>query len=441
MKTKFAFRAILLFFVVSSFGCGVRQTMFGGKPLGYDSKEFGGPPPAWLKFSEADAKFMAGFSKKKITPESVQWLGGYLPGRLGLFIQADLWSKCSVLEDKNKNALAVVSLDLIGLLPTDVDGIKERIAMFFDGEVLLHTTHTHSAPDTYGIWGFGLGSMPLFSGRDEKYVLFLKKQIAACLQEAIVSKAPAMLTFSAGSLDGITRGPRGMDPDTSVNIMRIVSKDKSVILVNYAIHPDMFYTNYVSSDLLYYTYEFLEKETGSEVMYINGAIGGVQPIRKSKYPNRWERAREIGVAIGEEVLRLIEKEEISKKQDIFFRKKRLFLSVENSGFVWAARLGLMPEQRNPEGKVSVDVHYLTIGDATLITFPGEAFPNVAAALKGWYVPGAYKFIFGLTNGEIGYLLFSPDFKSGRYPYHSRVSLSSLAGDEVFEALRELIETR
>lgn len=435
MKIKLGFCLISILAFLGS-GCGIRQTMLGGAPVPGHLVGSRATYTYTTSFLEEHAKFMAGFSKRKITPQDVQWLGGYLPGRLGLWLHADLWSKCLVIEDKNKNSVAVVSLDLVGLLPSDIREIQKDIVSFFAGEVLLHTTHTHSAPDTYGIWGFSLG-VPLISGRDKNYISFLKREIAGCVKEANVSKAPAMLTFSQGQLGGITRGPRGIDPDISMNIMRVVFKDRSVLLLNYAIHPDMLYTNYVSPDLLYYTYDFLEKTTGSEVVYINGAIGGVQPIRKSKYPNRWERAREIGVAIGGEAIKVLSREKVSESDGIFWKKMTLSLPVENSNFRFASALGLMPEQRDGDGNIPVGVYYIRIGDAEAITFPGEAFPNIAAELKK-HLRSQHKFVFGLTNGELGYLLFSQDFESGKYRYHSSVSLGSKTGDYIFEALFDLI---
>lgn len=414
-------------------GCNLIPVRYADAPKAEDTprKRFSYP----ITFSAEKAAFHAGFAKRRITPRTIQWLAGFLPSRLGTVVHDDLWCKCLIIEDESNTAVGIVSLDLIGLLPSDVKDIQKSISSFFHGKVLIHTTHTHSAPDIQGLWGFWIGKVPLFSGRDPRYLYFVKGRVPDCLREAETSKDPAVVAFAAGRLRGVAHGPSGIQADESLMLMHVLTRGNSVLLVNYAVHPDVMNSKYVTADLLHYTYEFLEQETGSDVMYINGAIGAVQP---EKPRNEWSHARKLGFTIGREALDLLKSERVSQREAISWKTRTLRMTVENENFIKATEFHLMPDQRGADGKIPVEINYAVIGDAGIITFPGEAFPNVAMQVKS-RVPDRYQFTFGLTNAGLGYILSSSDYASGRYGYHVSVSVSSTIGDEIVQAFPDLIQ--
>ena len=59
----------------------------------------------------------------------------------------------------------------------------------------------------------------------------------------------------------------------------LLSSGIPVTLVNFASHADVMKSFRISADFPYYLYERLGKLTGGEVIFIPGAIGGVQPKR------------------------------------------------------------------------------------------------------------------------------------------------------------------
>ena len=90
-------------------------------------------------------------------------------------------------------------------------------------------------------------------------------------------------------------------------------------------------------------------------------------------------------------------------------------------------------------KIATRLNLVNIGEAQILTIPGEALPNI-----GFYVKRHMKteqpFLFGLTNDAFGYMLSKEDFNGfERYNYISRTSLGEMTG-EIYEteALR-LIE--
>lgn len=438
----FCIFAALIFFLS---GCGALMMAFSKmERVPFDPLIAGHKPSGEFRylvsFSEEAAKFKAGFAKKKITPRDAQWLAGYYPGRVGYQIRPgdDLWSKCLVIQDGGGNAVGIASLDLLGFLPSDVREIQERIKPFFSGKILIHTTHTHSAPDVIGLWG------PLIApqtGRDRKYVRFVKNQITSCFEEATSNLGPAMVSFAETRLSDVARSPKNMVNDESLLLMRVILKDRSLLMVNYAVHPDILRkpSAFISSDFLYYVYDYLEKETGSEVMYVNGAIGGVQPknLLKLEARNDWLQAKELGSRLAQKALEALKEEKISSRGAISVKSKDVEVMVANKKFLTAVELHLIRDERDAAGFISTEVNYIIVGDAGIITFPGEAFPNIALKLKP-RMPDDYKFAFGLTNAGLGYILLSPDYYSGLYPYHRSVSLSPVIGDEVLKALEILI---
>ena len=101
---------------------------------------------------------------------------------------------------------------------------------------------------------------------------------------------------------------------------------------------------------------------------------------------------------------------------------------------------LMKEMPGSGGRdaqsVEVQVNVVNLGNAQILTIPGEALPNIGYYLKR-KMHGQHNLLFGLTNDAYGYILTKEDFDSfKRYAYISRTSLGERTG-EIFvnEALK------
>jgi hypothetical protein len=70
---------------------------------------------------------------------------------------------------------------------------------------------------------------------------------------------------------------------------------------------------------------------------------------------------------------------------------------------------------------------VNVGNAQILTIPGEALPNLGYYLKR-KMRGQHNLLFGLTNDAFGYILTKEDFGSfKRYDYISRTSLGERTG--------------
>ena len=89
--------------------------------------------------------------------------------------------------------------------------------------------------------------------------------------------------------------------------------------------------------------------------------------------------------------------------------------------------------------VEAQVNLVNVGNAQILTIPGEALPNIGFFLKR-KMSGEHNFLFGLTNDAFGYILTQVDFASfPAYRYISRVSLGEMTGEIYMRAALGLIQ--
>jgi hypothetical protein len=80
------------------------------------------------------------------------------------------------------------------------------------------------------------------------------------------------------------------------------------------------------------------------------------------------------------------------------------------------------------GGVTTHINVVNLGDAQILTIPGEALPNIGYYLKR-KMHGQHNLLFGLTNDAFGYILTKVDWNSfERYDYITRTSLGERTGE-------------
>ena len=84
------------------------------------------------------------------------------------------------------------------------------------------------------------------------------------------------------------------------------------------------------------------------------------------------------------------------------------------------------------------MNLVNLGNAQVLTIPGEALPNIGFYLKR-KMRGTHNLLFGLTNDAFGYILTKVDFQSfPRYEYVSRTSLGEMTGEILIEKSLEFV---
>lgn len=389
-------------------------------------------------------EILAGAAKVKITPTFEKGqkykIAGYY--KMGMNwrtvdnesqVHDDLWARCAYLND-GVWPMAIISFDLIGMEGSDIKDIQERISdIVYPWHNFLTFTHTHAGPDTMGIWG----TIPLISGKNKEYVEQVKQKAEICLRQARDSVKPAKISF----------GQYQKNNEKLMLLIHIEDRNGATIasIINYAIHPHLIHGNYVSADIIWPLYhEAFEDKVGGTVIFVNGAQGGVGVLIEhadGKKNNDWETMRLNGGLLGNMAMRAFEQREAENNPQFMIRYRKIKVTMDNWMFKFGTFWGTLTERRDSEGKITTEVSRIAIGEnAEIITIPGEAMPNIAEELRG-LMKSKYKFVFGLTNDELGYIIRKEDWEAEKHPYQMHVSIGPEIGEIIFENLKDLIERR
>jgi len=400
------------------------------------------------------------------------YLAGFGNNRIATGKADDYWARVIVMES-GATKIAIVALDVIGYYAkANYYGLGE-IQKLVDpklgiSEILITSTHNHEAPDTIGPWG----ANALSDGKYPKYLRFVDRQVARAINQAARSTRPAVMklgrtdTLSSPSIAGMQTRTGGRPPrffDEELRVMQFfdgpTSRRDTVIatLINWNTHPESMEdkNTLMTSDFPHAVRESVEKKYGGTAVYISGDIGAVEIIGDTNnkrgdrttfdgkdYPLKSENNRpgftiERTYAIGRDVAKAVsdalDKGEWSKVERIDLKKATLRAPMDNQAYLFLMSKSVLDTLQVPrEGErpeVEAAVYAITLGDAQMITTPGELFPEVLygvektrrrdcpeADTKRPAEPGVYdrmtkkyKFVIGLCPDEFGYIVPGYDF--------------------------------
>lgn len=423
----------------------------------------------------------AAAAKVDITPDLKTervWLAGFgATGRRPSGVHDPLYARIVVLRE-GKRTVAIVGLDLLGFYLNETRALRAGWEKGAPGRSLLvAATHTHSGPDTLGLWGPAIG----VSGINARYMARVRARVRETLDLLESQLKPATASAGGGTLD-----PRGLcrdlrDPqilDPNLGVLRLKGADGKAVatIVNWSCHPEVIgrENRLITADYPGPLCARVERKTGGQCLFLSGAIGGLMSP-DTEIENFYEAAR-IGEAVADAALAV----RTEPGRGLEYRFEKALVPVENSRYLlflhaltaghtlhdaggrplpdWKAwtlslrhlLLGL-PAKDRPS--VETEVSVLDVGPARILGMPAEIFPELAiggydgkyafgrplvaaggperdlkAAPKGPYLRGLIKapvpMIAGLANDELGYLVPAYDFKIRasksmlpRYPGH------------------------
>lgn len=395
------------------------------------------------------AEFQVGAAFRVITPDPLLPVSGGLgTPRPTKEARGDLKAR-AVVYRKGDVTVGVVSLDLLGFPSVLGDRVRAKVSRIPGDQILIGSTHTHSAPDCYA-FPDGKGG---HTG-DLGYIDSVCAKAAEALNEAIDRLQPAVLQVATGEAKGkIAFNYYAPDLyDKRMSVIRAVGLDGKVIstLVNYAIHPEVLgnEVGILSPDLIGPLCDAIEAREGGAALFMNGAQGGMvtadnrptDPARATEGDlRRWEECERIGRLMADEALRLLKDAPRQADPLLFCGSVNIKFPVD-SDILWAVITGSPLKYPHGEGRsVLARVNLVNLGDAQILTIPGEALPNIGFYLKR-KMRGKHNMLFGLTNEAFGYILTKVDFKSfPRYDYVSRTSLGEMTGEILIEEALGLVE--
>ena len=387
--------------------------------------------------SEAQS-FKAGAAMRNITPkELIPISGGMGTPEIPIGKKGELTARAFVVE-KGGTRIAIVGVDNLGWPAYLGDRSRKLIKGIAPENVLIGVTHAHSCPDAYGFTN-EKGE----TGADLKYLDWCVTQIADAVNEAISKLEPASLRTAVGEAKGKIAfnyyADKLYDPRCGV-IQAIATTGKNqgkpiATLVNYAIHREILGTDrkLISPDLCGPLYDRIESKVGGMAIFMNSAQGGMVTadvrLENGKEANDWNECIRIGNLLADEALRIVEPALIQQNPDIYCASKiiRFPIDSEMMRYVFKHSPLAAEAKNNDYSSVTTRINLLNIGQAQVLTIPGEALPNI-----GFYVKRKMKstqpMLFGLTNDAFGYMLTKEDFGGfERYNYISRTSLGEMTG--------------
>mgnify|MGYP001773737476 CR=1 FL=1 len=372
--------------------------------------------------------FQAGAAKRDVTPplDRPVFIAGFGDNRTATGVHDPIWVRCLAISDGKTN-VALVGVDVIGLFyEPDVVAIRQRVQQLAKKPVtvLIAATHNHEGPDTLGLWG----PNPFQTGRDEKYMAWLREQIAQCVAEAVERMEPATLIFAKddrkelADLQLDTRLPHVKDH--ALYVLQAVSRKTSKTigtLVNWANHPEVLggQNRLISSDFCWALYEHLEKLLGGVAVFWNGAIGGlitplgeevkvIDPETGQPAPEAsFRKAELIGKFVAE-----VAAESVKSKQAVRLEKgslkvllRPIFVPLQNPLFRVAAAVGVIKRPVYTKGRLDARVGETKLPqDGTVITVKtvlGEDIRSEVGVVAIYGPAGKSPVaLFLLTPGEI-----------------------------------------
>jgi hypothetical protein len=403
------------------------------------------------------------------------YLAGFGDDRLASGKHDDLWARALVL-DYGADRIAIVSLDLLGYYSNAGYYGAAEVRKLLDPklgiqEVLLTSTHNHEGPDTVGIWG----ADPLHDGKYPRYLHFVDREIAKAITQAAQSAQPARMRLGrtdpqlSPSLADLQTRTAGRPPkffDEELRVMQFLGidgtpKDKAIAtIVNWNTHPESMEdeNTVLTSDFPHTVRESLEKKYGGTAIYISGDLGAVEIVGDNGQGTRtrfdgldfpvirdnkartitFERSEAIGREVARAAVEALDRAQWSPVTGIELKKAPLQVPMDNEGYWLLMQKGVLNAMPMPRGdelpSVSTWVYAITVGDAQLLTTPGELFPEVlygVAKHRRSDCPAAdthrppepavlervtkkYKFIIGLSPDEMGYIVPGYDFLRPRF---------------------------
>ena len=386
-----------------------------------------------LHGSICSAEFRAAIAVRNVTPDPLLPVsGGVGPSRPASKKFGELTVRTLVIENDGTR-VAICSTDFLGFPGVLCSKVRRQVPGIDPKNILIAATHNHSGPDCYGF--------PDSSGNtaaDIEYLNGVCKKLADAINEAVGKLQPANVKIATGKARGKIAynyyADKLYDPRCDV-IQLLDSEGKPLAtFVNYACHPEVIGAGQgiLSPDFVGPLYDRIGQRTGGVGIFVNSALGGMVTADCRGPDGRdmrtWDECIRIGNLLADEALRIVADTPIEKEPKLFCGSTSIEFPVKNEMLLAVVKASPLGFQLNEKATIATQVNVVNLGNAQMLTIPGEALPNIGYYLKR-NMHGTHNLLLGLTNDAFGYILTKVDFNSfERYDYISRTSLGETMGE-------------
>jgi len=393
----------------------------------------------FLAFNAA-AEFRAGIAVRTVTPDPLLPVsGGVGPSQRVTRKEGELTVRALVLA-QGETRVAIVSADFLGFPALLGNQVRQAVKDIPPGNIIIGATHTHSAPDCYG-FPDGKGG----TARDDKYVALVCTRMAEAINEAAANLKPARIKIATGEAQGKIAYNHYAEQlyDPRCHVIQALDESGKVFatLVNYAVHPEVIGSakGICSPDLVGPLCEELAAQGGGTGIFMNSAQGGMVTADNRRpdggEARDWKECQRIGTLLADEALRIIKAAPEQASPKLYCASRPLKLPIDSP--LMRALVKELPGGGGMAGdSITTQMNLVNLGNAQILTIPGEALPNIGYYLKR-KMRGENNLLFGLTNDAFGYILTKEDYDSfKRYSYVTKTSLGERTGEIlVNEALK------
>ncbi len=420
--------------------------------------------------------FLVGTAQIEITPVSSVYLAGYdIRKKPSQGVHDNLYAK-SIYIENNKEKVALVSLDLVGLPLNIVNKIRKAVKEDVNlDNVVITCTHTHSGPNTISSLNIKI---------DDNWFSLLPNKIVDLIKLSIKRKEQAKIGVKKVNVFHIGKNRRGNkeEVDPELGIIKIQDLKGIItikaIFLNFTCHGTVLDANnlLISADYPAYIYKFLsEVYPDAIILFTNGAAGDINigysaddsALGEKMDIRTFKNAEKIGKKICNKVVSVINDIPINNKELLVYKKKIIKLPFKTQlpqkheleeqikkrqdsiGKITDKSkkkklqirqiydeiiLEKMRSQYNNSGFLNTEIDILRINDAILVTVPGELFCKFGLKIKRILSP-KIAMIVGYANDYISYIPTKEAFSRGGYEVET-----SLFTNEVGTILINEVET-
>ena len=397
--------------------------------------------------------FLAGAAREDTTPELGTFLYGYRPDIACKSVHDPLSVTALAVSQNGKTALLLTAEigDIQTALCKELAGEIAKKCNIDEKNILISSTHTHTAPNLSGVVGWG----DIDANYYEK--IFLPSALNAS-EKAIESLAPAEIAigvteskvginrrqhFEDGVI-GLGQNPHACyDPNmTVVSIRNSQNKEGIINLIHYGCHgTSAGLAEAVSRDWSGIMIDRLEHETHTLTAFWNGAIGDVGPrLTNGETTGNLSYTEELGgvaatdamkayknnggyhsgkLEIFNDAVHLPHKEmptldEVNKKLARFTNPESL-INIDRLEYEHYKETKDFLENGNGEIPTEhvFEQTIVSFGDVVFIPFPYEHFSEISLRLRE-YSPYPYTLSLSCTNGYNVYLPSEDQLCRGGY---------------------------
>ena len=400
--------------------------------------------------------------------------GGITAGKAG-GQEGKLRAVAIVLEKERFGKLAIVACDILMMTRQHLDPAVaeiEKTTKIPAANILINCTHTHHAPSTMVLHGYGL---------DDTFTRRVQRAIVKAVQEANanISKEECRFLFSLGEETTVGQnsrqllpdgqiywiGPRTnfvrasgpFDPELPVLAFRDSAEKLRALIFNHSTHSIGTRQPGVRSPSFYgLAAQELERELGGTVCFLEGASGSTHNLKLPCDEMTLRIKQAVSNALGQATERPVEKL-AAVKRPFKFKVRKFNEQQEDEAVMRYCRKYVGPygqqviqvfrdmrknlaSQRGEQRQTWLQV--MRIGDVALVGVPGEYFTQLGLDIKN-RSPFRYTYVAELANDWIGYLPNLEGHKLGGYQvwtgYHSYAEpgTGERIADEIVQMLKSL----